>query len=133
MKKIWVLERKFTEEDKELLEELKKEHPEVNRDYKDYYEVLRSNNYYSFCNKVKKEFKRADSFAISELKKKLNPNNEKIAYCVDTNNKYIEIHNKVKDSYKITLYEIEDNEDSFNENTPSKDCESFKLFLWSSK
>jgi len=148
MKKIWALERHYTKEENldllnsllstietaeienkdKMMADIRKKIEEVTDTWS---MVFSSNNYYTFCGKVKSFLSQKDDEAIKELKDRIG----KVPFSPEINAQYRETHNVVKNTYRVVEAEVGD--DWKNDNL-SKDYKVTKVndgvyrFLWGS-
>ena len=119
-KKAWVLERFVEKEEnvhyltevKKLVEELEEKGINPGSNSADVQKMIDeaeaqwtpvywSNNYFTFCSKVKGILRQADEKEISKLKESLG----KVTYSPEVNAKFRETHNSVKATYRVASAE----------------------------
>lgn len=147
MKKIWSLEKKYTQQDidnsRTLTEEMisegtipaelaEKARENVNNHkVGDWYPFKVFNNYYKFCGEVKRYLSLEDQKAIKALKAELG----NVPFSSDINAKFRETHLSVFNSYRVVEGEVEDLKagiDMYNYNLVKVNDGVYK-YLWGSK
>lgn len=120
MKKIWALEKKYTQKDIDSIKTLTKEmikdgnipaelaqlanDKADNLKVGDWYPFKVFNNYYKFCGEVKRYLTLEDQKAIRALKEELG----KVPFTPEINAKFRETHLSVFNSYRVVEGEVED-------------------------
>lgn len=146
MKKIWALEKKYTQKDidsirtltQEMIKdgnipaELAEQALEKVNSHKvgEWYPFKVFNNYYKFCGEVKRYLAIEDQKAIRALKEELG----KVPYTPEINAKFRETHLSVFNSYRVVEGEIEDSVkgiDMYNYNIVKVNDGVYK-YLWNS-
>lgn len=147
MKKIWSLEKQYTQKDidsiRTLTETMIKDGDipadkaqealdNVNRHkVGDWYPFKVFNNYYKFCGEVKRYLALEDQKAIKALKEELG----NVPFTSDINAKFRETHLSVFNSYRVVEGEVEDltaGIDMYHYNTVKVNDGVYK-YLWGSK
>ena len=147
MKKIWALEKKYTQKDIDGIRTLTKEmikdgnipaelaqftNDKVdNLKVGDWYPFKVYNNYYKFCGEVKRYLTLEDQKAVRALKEELG----KVPFTPEINAKFRETHLSVFNSYRVVEGEVEDSIkgiDMYNYNIVKVNDGVYK-YLWNSK
>ena len=147
MKKIWALEKKYTQKDidsiRTLTQEMIKdgnipaELAQAANDKADnlkvgeWYPFKVYNNYYKFCGEVKRYLALEDQKAVKALKEELG----KVSFTPEINTKFKETHLSVFNSYRVVEGEVEDSVkgiDMYNYNVVKVNDGVYK-YLWNSK
>jgi len=147
MKKIWALEKKYTQKDidsirtltQEMINEgtIPAELAQAANDKADnlkvgeWYPFKVYNNYYKFCGEVKKYLTLEDQKAVRALKEELG----KVSFTPEINTKFREAHLSVFNSYRVVEGEVEDSVkgiDMYNYNVVKVNDGVYK-YLWNSK
>ena len=145
-KKIWVLEKKYTQEDidgiKTLIEtmisdgDIPEDRVEEARekasrtkvgDWKTY---KVSNNYYRFCGECIRAIGREDALAVAALKKELGPNTQ---YSEETKAKFRDVHNKVYSQFRVVEAEVPADSKYMLDYTVTKVNEGVYKYIWTNK
>lgn len=147
MKKIWALEKKYTQKDIDGIRTLMQtmiENGDIpakfvqaandkanNLKVGDWYPCKVFNNYYKFCGEVKRYLTLEDQRAIKALKEELG----KVPFTPEINTKFRETHLSVFNSYRVVEGEVEDSvkgDDMYNYNVVKVNDGVYK-YLWNSK
>ena len=147
MKKIWALEKKYSQQDIDSIRTLTQEMineghipaelaqqamDKVNsHKVGDWYPFKVFNNYYKFCGEVKRYLALEDQKAIKALKEELG----KVSFTPEINAKFRETHLSVFNTYRVVEGEVEDKAttmDMYNYNLV-KVNEGVYKYLWNSK
>ena len=147
MKKIWALEKKYTQKDIDSIRTLTQEmikdgnipaeltqaanDKANNLKVGEWYPFKVYNNYYKFCGEVKKYLTLEDQKAVKALKEELG----KVSFTPEINAKFRETHLSVFNSYRVVEGEVEDSVkgiDMYNYNVVKVNDGVYK-YLWNSK
>ena len=147
MKKIWALEKKYTQKDIDSIRTLTQEmikdgnipaelaqsanDKADNLKVGEWYPFKVYNNYYKFCGEVKKYLTLEDQKAVKALKEELG----KVSFTPEINAKFRETHLSVFNSYRVVEGEVEDSVkgiDMYNYNVVKVNDGVYK-YLWNSK
>lgn len=145
MKKIWSLEKRYTEQDIESMRTLMQtmiEDGDIPADKAqeamdkinshkvgDWYPFKVFNNYYKFCGEVKRYLALADQKAIKALKDELG----KVPFTSEINAKFRETHLSVFNSYRVVEGEVDNLAVSIYDYKVVKVNDGVYKYLWSSK
>ena len=149
MRKVWVLEKKTTEDDvkrdREILQSIINDKGDFDADTEskirkhletvkagDWYPLFVSNNYFKFYSQCIRHMGKVDSDAIQELKKSLG---EVVGVSQEVRNKYRETHNYVFSQYRVVEGQVPEGEKDLYlyRNNPSKVNEGVYKYIWSNK
>ena len=147
MKKIWALEKKYTQKDIDSIRTLTQEmikdgnipaeltqaanDKANNLKVGEWYPFKVYNNYYKFCGEVKRYLALEDQKAVRALKEELG----KVSFTPEINTKFREAHLSVFNSYRVVEGEVEDSVkgiDMYNYNVVKVNDGVYK-YLWNSK
>lgn len=145
MKKIWSLEKRYTEQDIESMRtltqemiseghipaELAQEAMDKVNSHKvgDWYPFKVFNNYYKFCGEVKRYLALEDQKAIKALKAELG----NVPFTSDINAKFRETHLSVFNSYRVVEGEVDNLSVNIYDYKVVKVNDGVYKYLWSSK
>ena len=145
MKKIWSLEKRYTEQDIESMRTLMQtmiEDGDIPADKAqeamdkinshkvgDWYPFKVFNNYYKFCGEVKRYLALEDQKAIKALKAELG----NVPFTSDINAKFRETHLSVFNSYRVVEGEVDNLSVNIYDYKVVKVNDGVYKYLWSSK
>lgn len=145
-KKIWVLEKKYTQEDidgmndlietmikdgtvpAEMAEQAREKTSKVKvGDWKTY---KVSNNYYKFCGECIRTMGREDALAVQALRKELGTNTQ---YSEDTRSKFRDVHNQVYSQFRVVEAEVPAESKDMLDYTVTKVNDGVYKYIWTNK
>ena len=145
MKKVWSLEKRYTEQDIESIRtltqemiseghipaELAQEALDKVNSHKvgDWYPFKVFNNYYKFCGEVKRHLALEDQKAIKALKDELG----KVPFTSEINAKFRETHLSVFNSYRVVEGEVDNLSVNIYDYKVIKVNDGVYKYLWGSK